>query len=112
MTVELKRWFKTVGFRFDALAVMLMCEQYGIELSDLDEIPQADYTAAWCYNAHRSYQMKRYKKPLIKGVTAMKKFIAVMPKDEWDNKVLPAMVKSQGPAGDGGEKKKSHGRTS
>lgn len=106
MIAELKRWFRTIGFRFDAMAVMLMCEQYGIELSELDQIPQTDYMTTWCLNAHKSYQLKRYRKPIIKTMRQMQYVIDSMQKKEWETVMLPAMVKSRGPEGDGGEKKK------
>ena len=110
MTIELKRWWRTVGFRFDAQAAFLMCEQFGVDLSDMDKIPKDEITPAWIWNAHRSHSMQRYKKPLY-SYQSMKKFIGLMPKSEWDL-ILEAMYKSRGPEGDTGEKKKQHGNSS
>jgi hypothetical protein len=101
--IVLKRWFRKVGFRFDAQAALLMCEQFEVELSDMDKIPKEEYVSAWCYNAHRSYSMYNYRKPLY-SYRGMIKFIGQMPKNEWDL-LLAEMVKAQPPQ-EKGEKKK------
>ena len=101
--IVLKRWFRKVGFRFDAQAALLMCEQFEVELSDMDKIPKEEYVPAWCYNAHRSYSMYNYRKPLY-SYKGMKKFIGLMPKKEWDL-LLAEMVKAQPPQDDSEKKK-------
>ena len=115
--IVLRRWFRKVGFRFDAQAALLMCEQFEVELSDMDKIPKDEYVPAWCYNAHRSYSMWNYRKPHYHYSGArkfvwrwpfiqisMKKFIGLMPKREWDL-LLAEMVKAQPPQGEGEKKK-------
>ena len=96
MIVELKKRFRIVGFRFDAMAALLMCQQHKAELDELDKIPKDDYLPSWIWSAHRSYCMLNYKKP---GYTyeQMKKFIDAMRKSEWD-KLLKAMNSVKAPA--------------
>lgn len=101
--IVLRRWFRKVGFRFDAQAAMLMCEQFGVELSDMDKIPRDEYVPAWCWNAHRSYSMYNYRRPRY-DYKGMKRFIAFMPKQEWDL-MLEAMTRAQPPQGKGEKKK-------
>jgi len=103
MLVELKRWGRKVGFRFDAQAAMLMCEQFGVELSDMDKIPAEEATAAWVWNAHKSYCMRKFRRPRY-NYRQMKRFIGLMPKQEWD-RMLEAMLTSRGPEGESEKKK-------
>lgn len=104
MIAELRRWYRRIGFRFDALAAKLLCEQFGVDLDSMDKIPKEEYIAAWVWNAHKSYSMYRYKKPVY-SYAKMKKFIALMPKSEWDEKILPAMYASSPPDEEGSKKK-------
>lgn len=110
MIVELKRWWRVVGFRFDAQAAMLLCEQFGVDLSDMDKIPKDEITPAWIWNAHKSYSMQKYRKPRY-GYKRMKIFIEVMPVKEW-TLMMEAMLRSRGPEGKADEKKKQHGTSS
>ena len=104
MLAELKRWHGVVGFRFDALAAKLLCEQYGVDLDGMDKIPKEEYVAAWVYNAHKSYCMHKYRRPKY-DFKGMKKFLAGMRKQEWDGEILPAMYASRGPEGEAQKKK-------
>ena len=110
MIIELKRWWRIVGFRFDAQAAFLLCEQFGVDLSDMDKIPKEEITPAWVWSAHKSYCMQKYRKPRY-AYKQMKKFIGLMPKAEWDL-LLDAMYNTRGPAGKADEKKKQHGTNS
>jgi hypothetical protein len=111
MEIVFRRIHRKYGFRFDALAVKLMCEQYGIDLNQIDEIPKHESITAWIYNAHLSYSMYHYRKPRL-TYKKTKKFIAVMQKQDWD-KMLDVMQKSQGESnGDTTKKKKQHGTNS
>jgi len=103
MLVELKRWGRTVGFRFDALAVMEMCKQFNVELHEVDKIPREENTVAWVWNAHKSYCMSKYRRPRY-SYRQMKRFIGLMPKKEWDM-LLEAMLSSRGPEGQAEKKK-------
>jgi len=100
--LELRRRWRTIGFRFDALAVFLMCQHKGIELDELDTIPKAEYTSLWVWSAHRSYQMWRRRKDLL-TLSATEKFVSTMPKKEWDE-MLAVMLSTQPKGGD--DKKK------
>ena len=104
MLAELKRWRGVVGFRFDALAGKLLCEQFGVDLDSMDKIPKEEYIAAWVYNAHKSYSMYRYRRPKYdyKGI---QRLLENMKKSEWDEKMVPAMYASRAPEGDGQKKK-------
>ena len=103
MIVELKRWWRVVGFRFDAHAAFLMCQQFGVDLSDMDQIPKEEITPAWVWNAHRSYCIEKCQKPKY-SFKRMKLFIEVMPKAEWDL-LVDAMYKTRGPEGKAQKKK-------
>jgi len=94
MIVKIKRRLKTIGFRFDAMAAFLMCQQYGVDLNTIDTIPKEEYTPSWVWSAHRSFCMWQYKKPL--SYDKMKGFIARMRKAEWD-KLLEGMAVSSTP---------------
>ncbi len=102
--ISFKRITGKVGFRFDALAVKLMCDDYNLELDQLETIPKEEYIPAWCYGAHRSYNMHRYKRPKL-NLRKVKKFIAVMRKEEWDE-LVKVMMMTQGEQGESKEKKK------
>ena len=103
MLVELKRKCRVVGFRFDVHAALLMCQQFGVELYEIDKIPRTEVTSAWVWNAHKSYCMDKYKRPRY-DYDQMKKFIGLMPKKEWDT-ILAAMDVSRGPEGEAEKKK-------
>lgn len=111
MEIVFKRITGKFGFRFDALAVKLMCEQYDIELNELDKIPKYESVTAWVYNAHRSWSMYHYRKPKLSFKKA-KRFIDNMKKHEWD-RMLEVMQESQGKQeGDDSKKKKQPGNDS
>lgn len=93
MTVEFKRLFRIIGFRFDALSVLLLCQHFSIDLSEIEKIPAAEYIPAWCWCAHRSYQMYKRKKDKLTLIKT-KKFIARMRKEEWD-RMLEAIHSTQ-----------------
>jgi hypothetical protein len=96
MTVEIKRRFRVrpVGFRFDALAAWLMCQQYGVDLNGMDKIPREEYVSSWVWSAHKSFCMMHYREPM--PYAKMKKFIARMRKTEWDM-LLAAMTEVKSP---------------
>lgn len=109
MTVEIKRRFRrTVGFRFDAMAAWLMCQQHGVDLDSMDKIPKDEYISSWVWAAHRSYSMLKYRKPVFTYVQ-MKRFIARMRKSKWDL-LLQAMTQTKAPETD--KKKVQHGENS
>lgn len=84
MVIEIKRRFRfrAVGFRFDAMAAWLMCQQHGVDLDSMDKIPKEEYVSSWIWSAHRSFCMMRYRQPM--AYEKMKQFIARMRKWEWD----------------------------
>jgi hypothetical protein len=95
MIVEIKRRFRrAVGFRFDAMAAWLMCQQHGVDLDSMDKIPKEEYVFSWVWSAHRSFCMMRYRKPM--NYEWMKHYIARMRKSDWD-KVLEAMTDTRTP---------------
>jgi hypothetical protein len=105
MTVEIKRRFrKTVGFRFDALAVFLLCQQYNIDIEGLDKIPKKEYVNSWCWCAYRSFCTRNYHKPVY-SYEQMKRFIDNLRKKEWDL-ILDSMVAARAPDSKGEDKKK------
>jgi len=89
MTVELRKRLRRVGFRFDALAAWLLCQQYKVDLDGMDKIPKDEYINSWVWSAHRSYCMLKYKKPI--QYEQMKRFINRLHKSEWDM-LLKAMT--------------------
>ena len=89
MIVEIKRLFKAVGFRFDAMAAFLMCQHHGVDLDSLDKIPKDEYTLSWIWSAHRSYMILKVKRPM--SFDHMKRFVARMRKSEWDQ-IIEAMT--------------------
>jgi len=98
MVVEIKRRFRhPVGFRFDALAAFLLCQQWGVDLNTQDKIPKDEYVSSWVWSAHRSFCMLRYKEPM--PYERMKRFIDRMRKVEWDA-LLRAMTKVGGESDD------------
>jgi len=101
MIVKINRRFRVIGFRFDAMAAFLMCQQYGVDLNKLDTIPKAEYTPSWVWSAHRSYCMWQYKKPMT--YSKMKVFISRMRKSEWDA-IINGMSSASAPESD--DKKK------
>ena len=105
MIVKIKRTFRVIGFRFDAMAAFLMCQHHGVDLNSIDKIPKDEYSLSWVWSAHRSFCMWQYKKPL--SYDKMKTFIATMRKSEWDD-VLAAMVASSNQGGND-KKKVQHG---
>jgi len=95
MIVVFKKRLRDVGFRFDALAAWLMCQQHGVDLSDMDKIPVEEYLPSWIWSAHRSWCMfkrvnDRYD---YKG---MQKLIENMPKKEWDQ-IIECMRSTKAP---------------
>jgi hypothetical protein len=111
MEITFRRITGKYGFRFDALAVKLMCEQYDIDLNQIDQIPRHESVAAWVYNAHRSWSMYHYRKPKL-SFKKTQKFIDRMQKRDWD-KMVEVMRESQGnQEGDDSKKKKQHGTAS
>ena len=82
MIVKINRRLRVIGFRFDAMAAFLMCQQHGVDLNKLDSIPKEEYTPSWVWSAHRSYCMLQYRKPMT--YNKMKVFISRMRKSEWD----------------------------
>ena len=94
MIIELKRWRK-VGFRFDALAAWLLCEQHGVDLNEMDKIPKEEYLSSWVWSAHRSWCMFERMKDRY-SYKQMKRFIDHMPKKEWDM-IIETMSKSRAP---------------
>ena len=109
MIVKINRRFRTIGFRFDAMAAFLMCQQYGVDLNTIDTIPKEEYTPSWVWSAHRSYCMWQYKKPMT--YNNMKDFIAKMRKSEWDA-VLNSMAQSSAPESNDDKKKVQTGMNS
>jgi len=103
MVVEIKRRFtlKPIGFRFDAMAAFLMCEQHGVDLNSMDKIPKEEYVSSWVWCAHKSFCVMRYRRPMT--YDKMKKFISRMRKTEWDL-LLANMVATRAPETD--DKKK------
>ena len=101
MTVEIGKRFHKVGFRFDALSVYLLCEQYGVDLNTMNDIPKDEYVVSWCWSAHRSYCLKNYRK--AKRLVWMRRFINDLRKTEWD-KIIKTMTEVRGEGGD--DKKK------
>ena len=90
MVVEIKRRFRhPVGFRFDALAAFLLCQQWGVDLNTQDKIPRDEYVSSWVWSAHRSFCMLRYREPMT--YKKMIRFINRMRKAEWDM-LLKAMT--------------------
>lgn len=99
MEVIINHWFKRIGFRFDALAAFLMCQQFDIDLNDIDKMDPRDAVLGWTYNAYVSYMMQRYRKPM-----SYKKYIRIrggITQKKWE-KVISTMQK----ANETGEKKK------
>ena len=84
-----------MGFRFDALAAWLMCEQHRVDLSEMDKIPSDDYLPSWVWSAHRSYCMFERTKDRY-DYEGMKKFINCMPKSDWD-KIIECMRSTKAP---------------
>jgi hypothetical protein len=105
MIVVVKIRFRRVGFRFDALAAWLLCQQYGVDLDEMDKIPPEEYIFSWLWSAHRSFSMFNRKKDKY-NYEGMKRFIGRMPKNEWD-RVLEAINSTKAPAS---KKKASHKR--
>lgn len=110
MILVLKRPLRSVGFRFDALAVFLMCQHYGIDLSEMDRIPKSEYTTSWVWSAHRSYRMWMRKKDQLNRKQA-ERFISKLRKSEWDD-MTAAMLAGQGESKGDSKKKVSTGTTS
>lgn len=108
MIVEIQKRCRKVGFRFDALAAFLLCEQYGVDLNTMDDIPRDEYVVSWCWSAHRSYCLKGYKK--ARNLAQMRKFINGLRKTEWDS-IVRAMTDARGEGGDD-KKKVQHGGNS
>jgi len=95
MIIVLKKRFRDIGFRFDALAAWLMCQHHGVELNEMDKIPPDDYLPSWVWSAHRSWCMfarvnDRY------DYEGMKIFINRMPKSDWD-KIIDCMRSTKAP---------------
>jgi len=94
MVVEIKRRFRLhpVGFRFDAMAAWLMCQQYGIDIDGMDKIPKDEYSDSWVWSAHVSFCILKKPHPWrYMTYKKMKCFIARMRKSEWDM-LLAAMA--------------------
>lgn len=106
MVVEIKRRFRIrpVGFRFDAMAVWLMCQQYGVDLNRMNEIPEKEYLDTWIWSAHKSFCVMRYRKPMT--FEKMKRFIRMLRKYEWDL-IIGAMNTAKAETDD--KKKAQHG---
>ena len=107
MIVEFRRlWgLRKIGFRFDILAVKLMCDQHGLELHETAKIPKDEYLSSYCYGGHVSYSMYHFKKPVL-SKEGVKKFIdKKMNKIEWEQ-LLAAMVSARGKEGQAGDEKK------
>lgn len=99
MEVVINHWFRKIGFRFDAMAAFLLCQEKGIDLNEIDTLNGQELILGWTYNAHVSYMMIRYRKPL-----SYKKYVHIRGKllaSKWE-KVLKTMQESS--VGD--EKKK------
>ena len=110
MIARIKRPLRrSVGFRFDAMAAFLMCQQHGVDLDGLDSIPRGEYVTSWVWNGHKSYCIYGHKKPM--EYDKMKRFISHIRKSDWDS-ILEAMVKTQSPKGEGNDKKKVQPGTS
>ena len=92
MLVELRRWRK-VGFRFDALAAYMMCEQHGVDLDEIEKIPQTEVRPSWIWNAHKSYCMRKYRRPRF-TYNQMKRYIGTMQQRDYE-KLLEAMMSKE-----------------
>lgn len=101
MIVEIKRLFRSIGFRFDAMAAFLMCQHHGVDLNELDKIPSKELSPSWVWAAHRSYCIEKNKRSL--SYEKITKIISRMRKDEWD-RITEAMLATRAPDGD--DKKK------
>lgn len=115
MQTKIKSGIRKIGLRFDAHAVLLLCEHHGVDISELDTIDKNEYfpSFVWCaYRSYRIYQNKRWHLPYKK----MKKILASLRMSEY-NKINRAMVqaappKDEGEKGDDESKKKQPGMTS
>ena len=105
-----RRYRREVGFRFDALSVFLLCQQWGVDLDGMKDIPRDAYVSSWVWNAHRSYCMYQYKKPLFTTHDKMRWYIDRLSKKDWDI-IVKAMVESRPPDSDD-KKKVNHGENS
>ena len=110
MIIVLKKRFRKVGFRFDALAAWLMCQQHGVDLNEMDKIPPDEYLASWVWSAHRSWSMFARKRDVY-DYKGMKCYIERMQKSEWD-KVIKAMSSSRAPESKKKAEAVNHGTTS
>jgi len=94
MIAEIKRRFrKTVGFRFDAMAVFLVCQQHKVDLSELDKIPKEIYLNSLIWSAHRSYCIDKNRITLT-DCKGMERFVNRLRKKEWDI-IIEAMLSAR-----------------
>jgi hypothetical protein len=110
MIARVRKGFRRIGFRFDALSVLLLCEKYDIEIDQLDKIPKSEYLTAWMWCAHRSYRLRQNRRTWI-GFNKMKRIGERMRMSDW-RAINEAMVKASPPAGDSDKKKEQPGMTS
>jgi len=116
MITTVKAGWRKIGFRFDALSVLLLCEMYEIEINELDKIDSKQYLPSWTWCAHRSYQMRRNRRVHIQ-YPKMQRLLAGLRMNE-HRKIEEAILRVTPKDKDGnikkvpGDKKKRHGMTS
>lgn len=111
METTIKSGLRTIGLRFDAHAVLYVCEMHGVDIGDLDKIGDEYYPSyVWCaYRSYQTYRNRRYRL----SYKRMKHILAKMRVSEY-TKMNEAMAKAAAPADKEakGNKKKAHGKTS
>jgi hypothetical protein len=112
MTTKIKTGLRSIGLRFDAHAVLFLCEMYDIDIGELDTIDKNEYFPSFVWCAYRSHRIN-LNRPAHIPYKRMKKILTKLRMSEF-HKINEAMAKASPPREEGeeGEKKKSPGMTS
>jgi hypothetical protein len=115
MTTQIKTGIRTVGLRFDAHAVLFLCEMHGVDIGEQDKIDREEYFPSFVWCAYRSYMTNKNRTWHI-SYKKMRKILAKLRMSEY-HKIDEAMRKAAPPRdkegpGEDDSKKKQHGMTS
>jgi len=113
MVTHIKTGLRTVGLRFDAHAVLFLCEMHGVDINDLDNIDKQEYFPSFVWCAYRSYMTEKNRSYRI-SYKKMKRIMAKLRMSEYQ-KINKAMAEASPPKSEEGSddsKKKQHGKTS
>src|SRR6056297_3530809 len=95
MVTRIKSGLMTIGLRFDAHAVLFLCEMHGVDISDLESIDKMEYFPSFVWCAYRSYMTEKNRRTRI-SYKKMKRIMEKLRMSEY-HKINKAMADASSP---------------